>query len=291
MIMEKRRMSIQKFLRLSAVAFVLSALVISCDDDDNNNNDEDPVLTGESKTYVLNSVSDSTISGTVKFEERSDNATVVTISLNGTTGGNSHPAYIYANSVAEDGDIIIDLNSVTGADGTSETVIDERNDGTSITYDELLDINGHVIVHLSQAQMDSVIAEGDIGENELTNTTTTYVLEEVDGSGVTGEVIVTRRVNGNSLIMVDLDGLSPAGEYPVYIYDNDVETTGPIAIDLNSVSGAMGRSFTSVSQLNNGTAITYDQLRTFNGHIGVNASATDSTFVASGNVGSNVVQP
>lgn len=277
--------SMQTFLKLSAIAFIFSASVVSCDDDDDSG---EPSLTGESKTYTLSSVSDPTVSGTIKFAERSDNATVVTIALDGTTSGNSHPAHIHANSAAETGDIIIDLNAVDGATGLSETVVDEMNDGSPISYDELLEFDGYANVHLSAAAPATLIAQADIGENELTTTVSTYTLNSVNASGITGMVTFTKRVSGFTLAVVDLDGASVTGEYPVYIYDNAITTPGPISIDLNNVNGATGLSFTTIAQLNSGTAITYDQLVSFNGHIKVSASPTDSTtYVAQANIGSN----
>jgi hypothetical protein len=211
----------------------------------------------------------------------------VTINLNGTSAGNSHPAHIHSNSAAETGDIIIDLNNVDGETGKSETIISKMNDGTSITYNELLAIDGYLNVHMSSTDLTTLIAQGDIGGNEITDISSSYTLDAVNTSGITGLAQFTKRANGSTLVMVDLDGTSPTGEYPVYIYENDFTETGPIAIDLNSVKGD-STSFTNVRQLNNGSAITYDQLVGFDGHVGVNTSPTDTTFVAQSNIGANV---
>jgi hypothetical protein len=115
---------IQNFLTVTAVACMMTVFIAGCND---NDDDKGPGLTGQSKVYALNSVSNPAISGSVKFAERSDNSTVVTINLNGTSSGNTHVAHIHENSVAETGGIIIDLNSINGANGTSETVVKERN--------------------------------------------------------------------------------------------------------------------------------------------------------------------
>jgi hypothetical protein len=279
----------QIFQKLLFVAFtiVASGFVMSCDDDDDDPIDNDVTLTGQSKTYTLASVSDASISGTAMLEERSDNTTLVTINLNGTSAGNSHPAHIHSNSAAETGDIIIDLNNVDGETGKSETIISKMNDGTSITYNELLAIDGYLNVHMSSTDLTTLIAQGDIGGNEITDISSSYTLDAVNTSGITGLAQFTKRANGSTLVMVDLDGTSPTGEYPVYIYENDFTETGPIAIDLNSVKGD-STSFTNVRQLNNGSAITYDQLVGFDGHVGVNTSPTDTTFVAQSNIGANV---
>ena len=281
--------STQKFLKLLAMAFIVSATIVGCNDDDDGDSVSGADLTGESKTYTLSSVSNPAISGTVKLEERRDHATVVTIDLNGTTAGNTHPAHIHANSAAETGDIIIDLNAVDGATGISTTVVREREDGSTVLYDDLLDIDGYLNVHLSAADLTTLIAQGDIGGNELSATSRTFNLTAANASGITGTVKMTKRVNGNTLVMVDLDGASDTGEYPVYIYNNNIANGGPIAVNLTTVRGTSGNvSYTNVYELNNGTALTYDNLNAFNGHVLVSASpAAPTTYVAQTNIGSN----
>lgn len=274
-----------KILTFSKIAAISCAaiFIVGCDDDD----DADLSFTGQTKTYTLNSVSDAAISGTVKFAERSDKATVITIELDGTTGGNTHVAHIHSNSAAETGDIILDLTAINGSTGISETIVKELNDGTDISYTELLELNGYVNAHLSETDLGTLVAQGDIGQNELTTTSTTYSLATVNTSGISGAVTFAKRISGATLVTVDLIGASTAGNYPIYIYDNSLGTTGPVAITLNNYNGATGKSVTTIRKLNNDTAITYDQLRAFNGHIKVSNSAIDATAVAEGNIGAN----
>lgn len=259
-------------------------LVVACDDDE----EPGPGLTGESKTYTLGSVSNPDVSGTVKFEERDDDQIVITIDLDGTQSGGSHPAHIHANSAAEGGGIVLDLNSVDGATGMSETIVSTLNDGTPITYDELLEFNGHVNVHESSTNLATLIAQGDIGGNELTDESINYTLNEVDAWGVTGTATFTRRANGNAVVTLQLEGTAAGGDHPAHIHNNDAATGGGIAIDLNNVDGETGRSITNVTQTNDGTAITYAQLVDFNGHINVHLSPDQlSVIVVQGNIGAN----
>jgi hypothetical protein len=169
----------------------------------------------------------------------------------------------------------------------SETVVKKLNNGTAITYSELLMLNGYVNVHASATDLATLIAQGDIGVNELTSSSTTYPLAAVNDSGVDGTVTFAKRVNGSTLVTVALAGASPTGNYPIYIYDNNVVTTGPIAINLNNYLGSTGSSVTSVRKLNDNTPISYDQLTDFDGHINIGKSATDPTYIAQGNIGSN----
>jgi len=134
----------------------------------NKKNDPGPQLTGQSKQFALAPVSNAAISGTVTFAKRSDNATVITIQLAGTQVGGTHPAHIHANTAAEGGGIVLDFTDVDGGTGKSETVAKALNDGTPITYEELLAFDGYVNVHESESNLGTLIAQGDIGQNELT---------------------------------------------------------------------------------------------------------------------------
>ncbi len=169
--------------------FVLTVIVSTvvflsgCDDEVTG-----PQLTGESKEYTLASVSDPSISGTVTFEERDDDQIVVTIQLEGTQSGQTHPAHIHANSAAQGGPIVLDLNAVSGADGKSETIVSAWNDGAPLTYADLLDFDGYVNVHKSEADLGTLVAQGDIGANELTGDSKVYEMTPVAYPTVSGTV-------------------------------------------------------------------------------------------------------
>src|SRR5262245_3996960 len=124
--MKKCRRILATLMLLSVVAFYFSA----CSSDDG------PSLTGESKVYTLNPVSDPSIHGTVTFANRSDKSVLVTIQLSGTQSGNSHPAHIHVDNAATAGAIAVDFTPVDGATGKSETVIKTLNDGTVVSYDD-----------------------------------------------------------------------------------------------------------------------------------------------------------
>ncbi|HLU89524.1 MAG TPA: CHRD domain-containing protein [Cyclobacteriaceae bacterium] len=143
------------------MACAMAALVVfsSCKDED----EEPRVL---SRTYNLASVSDPAISGKVTFTKLDAGSTNILIELEGTSAGNTHPAHIHANSASEGGPIAIDLTSVDGATGMSETTVTQENDGTPVTYEGLLNYDGYVNVHLSPTMLSTLIAQGNIGSNE-----------------------------------------------------------------------------------------------------------------------------
>jgi hypothetical protein len=246
-------------------------------------------LTGESEEHPLNSVSDPGISGTVTFAERKNGNTLVTIALTGTTAGDSHPAHIHNNTAAEGGGIAIDFKPVDGATGISKTTIKALNDATEITYAELLDFNGYVNVHLSSGNLGTLIAQGDIGQNALTGDEVEYTLNSVSDPGISGAATFAKRKNGTTLITIALTGTTAGGDHPSHIHDNSAAMGGSISIDLNNVDGDTGKSATHVTEKNDATAITYDELINYNGYINVHLSSGNlGTLIAQGDIGSNV---
>lgn len=262
-------------------SLLASALIYlsGCNDDDD---EPQPQLTGDSKTFVLAPVSPSATSGTVTFAERDDDKVLVTIQLTGTQSGNTHPAHIHANSAAETGAIILDLTAVNGADGKSETVVNALNDGTVVTYEDLLALDGYVNVHASESDLGTLIAQGDIGVNELTADTKVYTLTPVAG-GVLGTLTIAKRQKGTSLVTVALTGV-PAGSYSSHFHSGTVAQGGPITINLNPVDGTTGKAVTSVDTLNNGNAITYEELLNYNGHFNVHGLGS---YVVQADIGGN----
>lgn len=139
---------------------MVGLLVSGCKDDDN-----DVMNQANEKTYTLSELDSSGVSGTVTFAKQDENTTKITVRLTGTQAGNSHPAHIHANKASEGGPIVLDFNPVDGATGMSETVVTKFNDGTPVTYEELINYNGHVNVHKSATELAVMIAQGNIGSN------------------------------------------------------------------------------------------------------------------------------
>ena len=282
--MLKRELNL-KILFNALLVLCMSLFMVSCDDDDDMTGVE---LTGESTTYILEERSNSGVSGTAVFEEVVDGSTKLTISLSGTSAGNMHPSHIHNNSAAMGGGIAISLTDVDGETGVSETIIEALDDGTSITYDELILFDGYINVHLSEADLGTVVAQGDIGNNALTGETVTYPLETRDVAGIAGEVTFEQRMSGFALATISLTGTPAGGEHPAHIHANSASEGGPIIFTFNPVDGDTGVSVTEVRTLDDGTALTYDDILVIDGYVNVHLSASElSTLVAQGNIGSN----
>jgi len=279
------------YLKLnSAFKIMLFSLIVitACDKDDEEPGLMPPEETGNEKSFNMILTSTQLPGGTIKFIELDDGTTKVEIKLSGLSGSGSHPAHIHDNSGAEGGGIAISLENVDGSTGESEIIVAALDNGTPITYEALIDFDGHVNVHLSESDLTTIVAQGEIGPNELTLNIEVYDLAEIGGSGVSGDITFVERVSGEILSIISLENTPAGGEHPAHIHLNSVATGGDVAISLNPVNGDNGFSLTDFDQLNNGTAITFAELQDFDGHVNVHLSATDlATVVSSGDIGGN----
>jgi hypothetical protein len=251
------------------------------------------VFTGEEIVYQLDSVAVPNIKGTATFQERSNGSALVTIQLQNTPADGTHPAHIHANTAAEGGAIAISLNPVNGATGLSQTEVSAYDDGTEVSYADLLEYDGYINVHLSAAELGIIVAQGDIGSNALTGESVVYALNAVDGSGVnvSGTATFAEREDGTALVTIVVRGTPAGGDHPAHIHYNSAEEGGAIAISLTNVDGDTGISKTSVMALDNNIEITYEELIAFDGYINVHLSPENlGTIVSQGDIGANVTE-
>jgi plastocyanin len=211
------------------------------------------------------------------------------VRLKNTPAGGSHPGHIHMNTAVEGGGIAFTFKPVNGDTGISTTNVSKLNDGTAFGYDQVLTYNGYINFHLSATALATVVAQGDIGQNELTGRKTSYALAQKDVAGINGTVEFAERVNQTTLVTIKLVGTPAGGSHPAHIHENNVATSGNIIAGLNAVNGDTGISKTQVANLVGGAAVTYTQFLTLNAYVNVHLSATAiSTIVAQGDVGSNV---
>lgn len=277
-------MKILKKLAYCALLMLPMLYLTSCD-----NNDDDGVFAGRFKTYALASVSNPNISGTATFIENVDNSTTVELRLTGTPAGGSHPAHIHFNTAAESGGIAVTLGTVDGDTGFSTKTFSKLDNDTSVTFDDMLGFDGYINVHLSANELTTLVAQGDIGENELTGTSKTYALNELDVTGISGTATFYERVNGEALAVLDIANTPAGGMHPAHIHMGSIATApGGILFTFNPVDGDTGKSITNVEVLDDDTDFGYDDVLAVDGYINVHLSANDlATIVAQGNIGVN----
>ena len=245
-------------------------------------------LTGTTKTYDLGEKDVDGISGDVTFSERVNGEALAEIMITGTPAGGMHPAHIHANTAAESGAILYTFTPVDGDTGMSASNISAYDDDSAFGYSDIQGLDGYINVHLSADALGTIVAQGDIGQNDLTGDSKVYTLAEKDVPGISGTATFYKRVNGTALSILDVQNTVPGVMHPAHIHENDAATSGPIALTFNPVNGDTGLSTTQVEMLDDDSAITYDQILTFDGYINVHLSADAlGTIVAQGNIGSN----
>ena len=115
----------------------------------------------QSKEYTIYDVANSNISGKATFTQEDNGSTHVLIELEGSSTS-ENPAFIRFNSAAEGGEVAITLKACECS--ISNTTITQLDNGTPITYEGLLQLNGHVTIHDGNNQS-TIVAVADIGAN------------------------------------------------------------------------------------------------------------------------------
>ena len=242
---------------------------------------KDPIESGTT-SYNLKVKAVLGVSGTVAFVETSPTETTINITLNGAPAG-THPAVLYSNSVVEGGTAKLILKPFDESGKSSTTVSD-------ISYSELVAFDGSVKVLKSDTELGTVLAQGDIGGNVLTNTNKTYNLSTQGTFGVSGTALFEKRVNGNTLVTISLIGTVAGDMYPATINLGSMTTLegGPVVATLQNVDGTTGKSTTNIKALNSDVAITYDNWMAYVGNITIyQSSILTGAVICHGNIGSN----
>jgi hypothetical protein len=258
--------------------------MVSCGDDDSNT----PAPALPTTSFDLGEFGASGVSGTATFEKVDAATTRITLQLTGTPTDGDHPAHIHDNSAAQGGGIAVSLTNVDGSTGTSVTTVTTDDSGSDVTYEELIAYDGYINVHLSAADLATIVAQGDIGSNDLTGEQVTYVLNEKDAPGISGAIVFEERVSGFALATIMLENTPEGGSHPAHIHENDAATGGGIVFTFAPVDGTTGMSRTNVETTDGGMDITYADVLSFNGYVNVHLADTAlSTIVAQGNIGAN----
>ncbi len=255
-----------------------------------------------SVSYWLEPVGGSGMSGVVHIADHRD-FTVVVVALRGTPAGGSHPAHFHAGECGSGGGIVVPLENVDGDTGLSVTV-------TSASYDAIVGGNHYLNVHASAADLGTVVACGEVGEGamsvreaapaqearehaaptapaeefETSIRTAGFGIFAVEGSGVSGQIQFTERVEGGTRVTVTLDGIDRQQRYPVAIFRGDCGPDRERLLDLNPVPFTPGET-SSVTDAD----IDFETLAEGDNFVYVYAPDGE-TVVACGEVGAGAVR-
>jgi len=139
--------------------------MISCAESDNLNKE----LTGNEFSYSLFSGSDFGYEGLVTISEKRSGTAQVLIELSGPTGESFFPAHLHFNSFdTPDAELAALLSPINARTGISLTDLDFLADESLISFDDLVEFNGHIKIHFDDgANQDIILAFGNIGSNKL----------------------------------------------------------------------------------------------------------------------------
>lgn len=106
--------------------------------------------------------------GNVYVRDLGEGQLEIEININPIVEG-KYPAHLHFGSINTVGELAYRLTDLDGATGTSRTVLRnvELSNGEILTYDNLLEMDGSIKVHMADAEFkDAVIAYGNIGRND-----------------------------------------------------------------------------------------------------------------------------
>ncbi len=151
-------------MRKLILALFLLASAWSCSESDPE------VYTGEKLEYKLNKASEFDDSGTLTIRELTDGNLEMNIQLAGarSTSSTTFPAHLhFGNYTDPDAPMALMLNSVSGANLQSRTVLGELMNGNKLSFEEMKNFDGHVKVHLASEGPDYkvILVAGNIGSN------------------------------------------------------------------------------------------------------------------------------
>jgi hypothetical protein len=172
LIVKKEIMRVATFSRhfMLPVIAGLSLFVFACNKDDDNDTSATRFV-----EYPLTAVGNSGVNGKVTISENTDSSFNVLVVIDKSVKDTVHLLHLNHGSVSNPspGDIIVQLNSITGTGGpASSTTNGIKRVKTSydamitFTYDSITHYNGHINVQYSAGRSDSLIAQGNIGSNK-----------------------------------------------------------------------------------------------------------------------------
>ena len=121
------------------------------------------------------------------------------------------------------------------------------------------------------------------GKNHL------YQLKSISEEDIDGHMKIRQRNDGSTQVELVLNNLGSTNTYPAYLHFNNALEGGGVALTLTPVDGNSQNSVTEVTALDSGQPITYDELRSFDGHLNIQLGDDPGQVVAQGDIGSNAL--
>ncbi len=151
---------------------LLAVSIVACGSDSEG---EDSPFTGNEVSFTLipGEVEGNTTSGTLTIKERTDGQGEIQIVLNGVIQGAQHPVHLHFGDLEADGLVATYLTQIAEVDGVgrSNTILSQLDDGTPLTYSDLITFNGSIKIHFEESGPleDALLGATNIGINSAGN--------------------------------------------------------------------------------------------------------------------------
>jgi hypothetical protein len=245
-------------------------------------------LSGRSVTYELSYSDLPGVTGTLVLSERLSGSTLSTIELQNAPADFDHPVRLFSKSGAEQGSVLVNMGLVDSLTGLGSFHIRNFVNAQPVTYSELLDLEGHVTVFDAFFSFNTKIAEFEIGRNALTGVYETYEIQAVNGSQISGTAVLRERLNGGSLLELQLLGTATSFLYPASINESTAAQGGSVLLNLAPVTGSTGFGRTTPKSAGGEFYLTYVELIGADAHIQIRGgSGLPDAILAAGDIGRN----
>ena len=267
--------------------------------------DDDTVVTLRQVTYSLTPEANEGlvpdgVSVQALFQEIRDERVLVTLAVEDTLDPGDippiHPVHVREDEVDSSTTVkerLTPIDRAAHSAGRSTYLLHQ-------SIEEVLEWDAHITVHEQAANLDTLIASGNIGIHSTTTPTgfqlqridnpeqVRYSLSAVGDAGLAGTVEGEALTPEQTLVTVRIEGGTPdeAQAYPVHLLENDAATGGDTAFFLGALDGGAD-SLRTHAVLD----LSLDEFRAFDGHVRIfpGNDALD-TPVSEGNIGANAAE-
>ena len=261
--------------------FPVFFLIANCSKDDA----PPPTPTGQSKQYIIFNTNLSDITGTVDFIENTNGSTTISLKLNNSIEGYNNPVRLRRKTANIGGGIAVNLKSLNGENGISNTTLTKLENGESISYDQLAEFNGYIAIEGENENEGALLAYTDLGPNELTGEKVTYNLYSPDGD-FNGLATIEERKKGTAALMIGLLETDTESELPCALYILQESSDEEYVHQLSPItSESKGFSFNELTEID-GVATTYKEILELDAYIEVSDPIKTTSFKAKGAIGS-----
>lgn len=240
-------------------------------------------------TYAVLS-SNSSVAGVVQIGDYGLGNTIITVSLKGTSVG-QHPAHFHSGDCNSNGDVVVPLENLDGNTGLSVTV-------TSVPFETIVSGNHYLNIHASPEDMATIVACGEVGSGALalddasktatgvkpeefatSMRTAGYGIFPVASGSIKGQMQVAETAEGDTEIIVTLDGIERGRVYKLELRKGDCGPDRELLLDLNAVPSVLPEPNASATS----SGLSFEEIAEGNNFVYV--YAPDGSVAACGEVG------